>query len=145
LVTLAALESSGTDSLDELSDMHNLQLGLHHADKYSPAGARKRKKSLKVPTRKVDKSHPFFKSSVVFTGKLQSMTRGEASQLVLNCGGDCKSNVTRNTGYLVIGDYDLTSFTEIFASVKMQEVEELINKGHKIKILSENDFLKMVT
>jgi DNA polymerase III subunit epsilon len=145
LVTLAALERSGTDSLDELSDMHNLQLGLHHADKYSPAGARKRKKSMKVPMRKVDKSHPFFNASVVFTGKLQSMTRGEASQLVLNCGGVCKSNVTRDTGYLVIGDYDLTSFTEVFASVKMQKVEELINKGHPIKVLGENDFLKMVT
>jgi DNA polymerase III subunit epsilon len=73
------------------------------------------------------------------------MTRGEASQLVLNCGGVCKSNVTRDTGYLVIGDYDLTSFTEVFASVKMQKVEELINKGHPIKVLGENDFLKMVT
>ena len=145
LVTLAALENSKTDSLEELSDMHNLQLGLHHVDKYSAAGVRKRKKAMKVPTRKADKTHPFFNVSVVFTGKLQSMTRGEASQLVLNCGGVCKGNVTRHTGYLVIGDYDLTSFTEVFASVKMQKVEELINKGHPIKVLGEKDFLKMVT
>jgi DNA polymerase III subunit epsilon len=33
----------------------------------------------------------------------------------------------------------------VFASVKMQKVEELINKGHPIKVLGENDFLKMVT
>ena len=43
LVTLAALENSETDSLEELSDMHNLQLGVQHADEYSPAGAKKKK------------------------------------------------------------------------------------------------------
>ena len=145
LVTLAALENSETDSLEELSDMHNLQLGLHHVDRYSPAGAKKRKKSAIVPMRKVNKSHPFFNASIVFTGKLQTMTRGEATKLVLNYGGVCKNNVTRNTGYLVIGDYDLTNFTEVFQSVKMHKVEELINQGHPIKILGENDFLRMVT
>ena len=144
LVTLAALENSQADTLEDLSDMHNLQLGIHSVLSYTPAGARKGKRSKIVPTRKTDKSHPFFNASVVFTGKLQSMTRGEASQLVLNYGGICPNNVTRNTGYLVIGDYDLTSFTEIFASTKMQKVEELINKGHPIKILGESHFLKMV-
>ena len=43
LVTLAALENSETDSLEELSDMHNLQLGVHNVDRYSPAGQGKEK------------------------------------------------------------------------------------------------------
>lgn len=144
LVTLAALKYSDAETLEELSDMHNLQLGTHSVRSYTPAGAKKRKSTKIVPTRKADKSHVFFNAEVVFTGKLKSMSRGEASQLVLNCGGICNNNVTRNTNYLVIGDYDLTSFTEVFASIKMQKVEELINKGHPIKILGENHFLKMV-
>ncbi|MCZ2256901.1 exonuclease domain-containing protein [Sporosarcina sp. G11-34] len=144
LVTLAALENSKTESLEELSSRNNLQLGIHHTNRYSPAGDKKGKKTIKVPTRKAVKSHPLFNADVVFTGKLQSMTRGEASQLVMNCGGNCKNNITRHTGYLVIGDYDLTSFTEVFNSIKMQKVEELINKGHPIKILGEKEFLRLV-
>lgn len=144
LVTLSALESCEVDSLEELSSGNNLQLGIHHTDRYSPAGAKKGKKAIKVPTRKAVKSHPLFNADVVFTGKLQSMTRGKASQLVLNCGGNCKNNITRDTDYLVIGDYDLTSFTEVFNSIKMQKVEELINNGHPIKILGEQEFLRLV-
>jgi len=144
LVTLAALENSQTESLEELSSKNNLQLGIHHTNRYSPAGAKKGKKTVKVPIRKAVKSHPFSNADVVFTGKLQSMTRGEASQLVMNCGGNCKNNITRHTSYLVIGDYDLTSFTEVFNSIKMQKVEELINKGHPIKILGEKEFVRLV-
>jgi len=143
-VTLAALESSETDSLNELSTLHNLQLGEQQVHGYTPAGTKKRKAAVKVSAPKVMKSHSFYNTTIVFTGKLQSMTRGKATQLVLNCGGICKDNVTRDTKYLVIGDYDLTSFTEIFNSAKMQKVEELINKGHPIQILGESDFLRMV-
>ena len=149
LVTLAALENSETNSLEELSDMHNLQLGVQNIDGYTPAGTKKSRKSViaSVPKAKkllVDESHPLFNANVVFTGKLQSMTRGEASRKVVNCGGHCKNSVTRETNYLVIGDYDLTSFTEMFNSTKMQKVEELINKGHSIQILGESDFLRMI-
>ena len=52
LVTLAALENSETDSLEGLSDMHNLQLGVHKYDGYTPAGTNKKKKSVKTPTSK---------------------------------------------------------------------------------------------
>ena len=150
LVTLAAIKKSEVATLQELSDLHNLKLGVHSVDGYTPAGARKSKKPVKGSTPKMKKSlidelHPFFSSAIVFTGKLQSMTRGEATKLVVNCGGNCKNSVTKDTKYLIIGDYDLTSYTEIFNSTKMQKVEELINKGHLIEILGESDFLRMVS
>ncbi len=47
LVTLAALKCSETNSLEELSTMHNLQLGVQRCDGYTPAGSQKRKKALK--------------------------------------------------------------------------------------------------
>ena len=129
--------------------MHNLQLGVHEYNSYSPAGSRKSGKSAnvaapKIVKKEVDESHPFFNRSVVFTGKLHSMTRGEASKLVLERGGDCNNSVTKYTSYLVIGDYDLTNFTELFTSTKMKKAEELINKGHQIIIIGENDFLRLV-
>jgi len=144
-VTLAALKSSQTDSLEVLSDMHNLQLGVQNIDSYTAAGVKKRKAAVKKITPKVmEKSHPFYGAAIVFTGKLQTMTRAEASRQVTSCGGDCKNAVTKETDYLVIGDYDLTSFSEIFNSMKMMKAEELLNKGYPIKIIGESDFLKLV-
>jgi len=148
-VTLAALNASGVESLDDLSNMHNLQLGVQKSDGYTPAGVKKRKKSTvvsapKKATQQVNKSHPFYNKTVVFTGKLQAMTRGEASEKVMNCGGNCANHITINTHYLVIGDYDLTSYAEIFNSTKMRKVEELVNKGYSIEIVGESDFLRII-
>lgn len=144
LVTLAALKSSKVDSLQELAEMHNLQLGAQRSDSHIPAGVKKGKTVGHVATPKVAKSHPLFNSVIVFTGKLQTMTRGEATKKVINYGGNCKNSVTKDTNYLVIGDYNLISFAEIFASTKMMKAEELINKGYPIKVLGENDFLRML-
>lgn len=141
-ITLAALESSGADSLQELSDMHHLRLGVQRLNNHTPAGSNKG--IVKVATSKIKRSHPFFNADIVFTGKLDSLTRGEASQKVVNCGGNCKNSVTKSTTYLVIGSHQLTHFAEIFASTKMQKAEELINKGYPIKILGETEFLRIV-
>lgn len=143
-VTLAALESSGTDSLQELSEMHHLRLGVQRLDSHTPAGSKKSKTVAKAATPKIKKSHPFFNADVVFTGKLQTMTRGQASEIVINCGGHCKNSVTKSTNYLVIGDDNTTSFAELFNSTKMQKTEELINKGYPIKIIGERDFLSII-
>lgn len=143
-VTLAALESSGTDSLQDLSEMHNLRLGAQRLNSHTPAGSMKNKAVPKVAAQKIKKSHPFYNADVVFTGKLQTMTRGQASKKVINCGGHCKNSVTQSTNYLVIGAHNLTNFAEIFTSTKMQKTEELINKGYPIKILGENEFLRML-
>lgn len=143
-VTLAALKSSGTDSLEDLSDMHHLRLGAQRLDSHTPTGSKKGKAVAKVVAPKIKKSHPFYNTDVVFTGKLQTMTRGQASKKVIHCGGQCKNSVTKSTNYLVIGAHKLTNFAEIFTSTKMQKTEELINKGYPIKILGEEEFLRMV-
>lgn len=142
LVTLAALERSAVESLQDLSDMHNLQLGFQRSDSHTPAGIKKNKKPVKLPAPKVKQSHPFFNARVVFTGKLQAMTRSKASQRIINCGGHCSNSVTKTTNFLIIGDYDLTSFTEIFHSTKMLKAEALINKGYPIEIIGEREFLR---
>lgn len=148
-VTLAALKAAEVQSLDELSEMHNLQLGVQKCDGYTPAGVKKGKKSTGVKASKkatvqTNKSHRFYNKRVVFTGKLQTMTRVEASEKVMNFGGNCANHITISTHFLVIGDYDLTSYSEIFNSTKMQKVEELVNKGYSIEILGESDFLRII-
>ena len=144
LVTLAALDRCEVESLQDLSDMHNLQLGVQHSNSHTPAGIKKNKRTVKLAAPKLNQSHPFYHADVVFTGKLKTMSRGQASQKVINCGGHCKNSVTKSTNYVVIGEDNVTSFTELFSSTKMHKAEELINKGYPINIIGERDFLSML-
>ncbi len=66
-----------------------------------------------------------------FTGKLETMKRAEAEQLVKDHGGEAKSGVVKNLTYLV------TNSTEPTAKyVKAQ--------GQNSKIISEQQFLEMI-
>jgi DNA ligase (NAD+) len=46
---------------------------------------------------------PFADMEIVFTGKLETLTRGEAEMRVRALGGKATSNVTSNTSYVVVG------------------------------------------
>ena len=48
-------------------------------------------------------NHNISGKHIVFTGTLQSMTRGEATRKVTQLGGIVKSSVSSNTDYLVMG------------------------------------------
>lgn len=81
---------------------------------------------------------------IVFTGKLQTMTRASASKKVIACGGICKNSVTKTTNFLVIGDDALLNRREVFYSTKMQATERLINEGYPIEVMSESEFLRLI-
>ncbi|MFW9939400.1 MAG: NAD-dependent DNA ligase LigA [Candidatus Thorarchaeota archaeon] len=66
-----------------------------------------------------------------FTGKLETMKRAEAEQLVQDHGGQPKSSVVANLTYLVTNSDELTA-----KYVKAQ--------GQGTKIITEEEFLKMV-
>ena len=66
-----------------------------------------------------------------FTGKLETMKRAEAEQLVQEHGGQAKSGVVKNLSYLV------TNSTE--PTVKYVKAQE-----QGTKIITEEEFLKMI-
>lgn len=72
----------------------------------------------------------FTGKSVVFTGTLKSMTRGTAKNLVEGEGGIVKSAVTKDLDFLVVGEDPGSKFD--------------IAKSLNIKILTEEDFLKLI-
>lgn len=69
--------------------------------------------------------------SFCFTGKLETMKRAEAEQLVVDNGGQAKKGVVKNLSYLV------TNSTEQTAKYKkaMEQSTTIIN---------EQDFLDMI-
>ncbi len=68
--------------------------------------------------------------SVVITGALSKMTRYEAKKLVRQHGGKASSSVSKQTGYIVVGDNP---------GSKYDRAKEL-----GVAILSEQEFLKLI-
>jgi DNA ligase (NAD+) len=68
--------------------------------------------------------------SFVFTGGLKTLTRDEAESRVVAQGGKASSSVSRKTDYVVAGDDPGSKYEKA--------------KALGVKILSEDEFLKMV-
>ena len=81
---------------------------------------------------------------IVFTGKLDTLSRKQAQDLVSALGGKPQAAVTKDTTILVIGKATISLFQEDSRSLKMQKVESLQQEGHQICVLSEQAFFKKV-
>ncbi len=80
---------------------------------------------------------PLTDKSVLFTGALLAMERKEAQRLVEEAGGVAAEGVTRDLDYLVVGDGG-------GAGSKLDKAKGLQEKGGKVKIIGEKEFLRMV-
>lgn len=142
------LEVNSIDDFFIKSD--RVVLGRLFPSGYKPSGVRNKNYGINVdeivPTKSdFDTSHPFFEKNFVFTGALQSMTRREAMQKVVDVGGRCLKSLTKKTNVLVTGtqDYSRLRKGEIKSS-KMMKAENILQTGSKIEILSENDFIQLI-
>jgi len=75
--------------------------------------------------------------SFLFTGTLISMNRKDAQKMVEREGGESAQSVTKDLDYLVIGDGG-------GAGSKLEKAKKLQEKGGKVQVISEREFLKMV-
>lgn len=89
-------------------------------------------------------NHPLYGKYCVFTGTLSKMVRRDAMQAVVDLGGYCLDNVTREADYLIMGIQDYSKFTDGEKSNKLKKTEKLIQKGYEIEILSENIFYDLL-
>ncbi len=86
---------------------------------------------------------PLGKARVVFTGKLASMTRQEAHQVVKQAGGEPGTTVSRQTSMLVVGMEGWPLLPDGTVSNKLRRAEEINEKYHSIQIISELAFLEL--
>lgn len=84
-----------------------------------------------------------FGETITFTGNL-SMSKTEAAKQASDGGCNVSTSVTKKTTILVVGKQDLSLLVGYSKSSKHRKAEELIEKGQKIKILSEEDFLTLI-
>ncbi len=87
---------------------------------------------------------PLSGESLVFTGSLQ-VPRREAADLAASAGAQVSNSVTRRTTLLVVGVQNIRKVGEDGKSTKHKKAEALIRDGHPITIMSEEDFIALVS
>jgi DNA polymerase-3 subunit epsilon len=149
-IAIQACKEVGANSLSELAEKLEFQIG--HLSPGSYKAARLHLPSYYdikldeiVPsTDEFDPTHDFYAKIVVFTGKLDSMTRKEAMQKVVDVGGKCSKSVNRSVNFLVTGQQDFRRLIDGKTSNKMKKVIELTSQGYDIEIISESEFFRML-
>jgi hypothetical protein len=82
--------------------------------------------------------------SFLFTGKLATMSRGEAQNKLRDANGAAASTVNAKLDYLVIGDEGSPLYGQGRKGSKQVSAEKLVAQGANIKIISETAFLQML-
>ncbi len=76
---------------------------------------------------------------ILFTGKLGSgFTRAEAEKLVREAGGEVVGHVAKDLDYLVVGDAGSKRYG---SDNKLVRVGRMQAEGHKVRVVSEREFL----
>jgi len=86
---------------------------------------------------------PLSGETIVFTGAL-SISRQVAADIAAEAGCDVANGVTKHTTLLVVGDQDIRMLAGQEKSSKQRKAEEMMAKGHKIRILGESDFQRLI-
>ncbi len=97
-----------------------------------------------LPNADADAGHPLFGQTVVFTGEL-AISRPEAKNRSADFGARPESRVTARTTVLVVGDgFVAADLRSGRLTGKARRVLELHERGQRIEVLSEGEFLQMV-
>ena len=140
----------GVGSLEEVAEILGYRIGWLRPGEYgSFSNARK---STRTTTKigdfessrdEIDPDNPLFGSVVVFTGTLDSMTRTEAAQAAVDCGAKAATSVSKKADFLVVGVTDFAVVKD-GSSSKMRKAIELAEAGHRVEIIDEADFLRLL-
>ncbi len=81
---------------------------------------------------------------VVFTGRLQRLSREDAHALAVRLGGQCQESVNEMTDFVVIGSADRQTITS-GQRLRIQEaVQPFRAAGQAIQVISEDEFLGLI-
>jgi DNA polymerase III subunit epsilon len=94
-------------------------------------------------TRDGNPEGPLYGEVAVFTGAL-SQPRREAADLAARAGCEVAASVTQATTLLIVGDQDVCKLAGHEKSSKQRKAEQLISKGHQIRLLRESDFRSLI-
>lgn len=99
---------------------------------------------LVAATTEFDTNHPLYGKNCVITGEFSSFDRKEAMQRLVDIGANVKSGVSGKTDYLFVGIQDKKLVGEDGLSTKEEKAYQLIEQGKNIKIVKEEEFIKLL-
>lgn len=102
-------------------------------------------RSLTADGTNINTEHHLYDKYCTFTGQLEKMLRKDAAQLVANLGGHYLNSVTKQTNFLILGNFDYVSNVKDGKSSKLKKAEKLILDGQDLQVLSENVFYDLIT
>jgi DNA polymerase III subunit epsilon len=146
-IVIQICKDSNTNELESLIKKLDISMGELYPGGHkstNPKSGNFKSKALKPSGNKVDPNHPFYMKSFVFTGTLKSMSRKNAMQKVLDCGGYISDIISTDTNFLVLGSQDFWKFKQFGKSIKLRHAEELLSNGVGILIIGEEEFLGML-
>ncbi|XUL89029.1 exonuclease domain-containing protein [Streptomyces galilaeus] len=145
-VMLAAMAVHGTDKLDDLLGKLQIRYGQLSPDSGSWSNCRRRVQEKRPPIPAADPEGPLFGRYICITGTLNSLSRTDAQQRLADVGAQVTAGVSRKTDTLVVGTADPTRFAPgMTLSGKHRKAQELLDAGHEIEVISETDFLEMLS
>lgn len=150
-LALKGLEPQSDDSLPDFLERVKITVGELSKEGFNPSLCKRdystRSKHDFDPSTvsvNADPENPFFGMNVIFTGKMEAMTRNEARAAVTRIGGMAPERLTQETDYLVVGVQDLRVVGEKGLSGKMKTAAKYKEKGFPIEIIDEQDFIDML-
>lgn len=150
-LALKGVEGSDAADIKRFAEANRIKPGLLSPIGLKPSEcirdyAARKAKALEIANTAVnaDPENPFFGMTVVFTGKMESMSRAEARAAVISIGGDSPDTLKKDTNYLVVGKQDMRVVGEKGLSGKMKKAADYRSKGADIEIIDESDFLEMI-
>ena len=95
---------------------------------------------------RADFVRPLSGHRIVFTGRLRTISREDAELLASRSGGECVESVSAQTSFLVVGAAEPSAATGgHHLTNEQQAVEQLRREGHNIRVVNENEFLRLAT
>lgn len=149
---LKLLEMSDCNSFNMICDKYEYQIGLFSKGLYVPFKRTHRNiKSVDVflnefeydPAKFTD-DNPFSQKTVVFTGKM-NLQRVDLLKMVADVGGIPSDSIKKSTDFLVVGQQDFRIVGDDGMSSKQEKAVKWIEQGCQITILSEDEFMKMIS
>jgi len=148
-LSIKVFENAEVNTIVELSEKLRFSIGQLYDGGYRPSETKKIYKPhyLSQIVGNPAKHNPesiFYGRSVIFTGTLLSMVRGNAQQIIADIGGINSNTVTMETDYLIVGQQDFRVVGEDGMSGKQEKAEKLLKKGAGIEVISESEFLRNI-
>ncbi|MFF3162819.1 exonuclease domain-containing protein [Streptomyces sp. NPDC003273] len=144
-IMLAAMQYHQAMTLTHLLEKLSIVNGTITSETWSGSRCRTTKRSALLPGANpdADPDGALYGKTVCITGKLSSMTRDEAHNLIAHVGGKPVSNVGTKTNVLVHATLDPRYFTMgSEKSNKLKAAERLLDAGQEIEVIGEADFFE---